>query len=72
MKIVMEKLLKITLDPEFKGHKDDWDRTGERNQRWEVANKGKQMSFKKFCLYKIYLLSLVNLTQVEREGHFFK
>ena len=27
------KAIKITLDTKFKGHKNDWERTGERNQR---------------------------------------
>ena len=41
------KAIKITLDTKFKGHKNDWERTGERNQRWETANKKKPRKFKK-------------------------
>lgn len=41
------KAIKITLDTKFKGHKNDWERTGERNQRWEIANKKKPRKFKK-------------------------
>ena len=35
------RAIKITLDTKFKGNKKDWERTGERNQRWEMANKKK-------------------------------
>ena len=41
------KAIKITLDTKFKGNKKDWERTGERNQRWEMANKKKPRKFKK-------------------------
>ena len=41
------KAIKITLDTKFKGHKNDWERTGERNQRWETANKKKPRKFKR-------------------------
>ena len=41
------KAIKITLNTKFKGHKNDWERTGERNQRWETANKKKPRKFKK-------------------------
>ena len=41
------RAIKITLDAKFKGNKKDWERTGERNQRWEMANKKKPRKFKK-------------------------
>ena len=41
------KAIKITLDTKFKGNKKDWERTGERNQRWEMANKKRPRKFKK-------------------------
>ena len=41
------KAIKITLDTKFKGHKNDWERTGQRNQRWETANRKKPRKFKK-------------------------
>ena len=51
------KAIKITLDTKFKGHKDDWERTGERNQRWEMANAKKPRKFKKpvYVKYKFKL-----------------
>ena len=51
------KAIKITLDTKFKGHKDDWKRTGQRNQRWEMANAKKPRKFKKpvYVKYKFKL-----------------
>jgi len=51
------KAIKITLDTKFKGHKNDWERTGERNQRWEMANKKRPRKFKKpvYIKYKFKL-----------------
>ena len=51
------KAIKITLDTKFKGHKDDWERTGERNQRWEMANAKKPRKFEKpvYVKYKFKL-----------------
>ena len=40
------RAIKITLDTKFKGNKKDWERTGERNQRWEMANKKNQENLK--------------------------
>ena len=65
------KAIKITLDPEFKGHKDDWDRTGERNQRWEVANKGKQMNLKNSVFIK-YVFKLSKFDPGRTGGSFFQ
>ena len=45
------KAIKITLDTKFKGHKDDWKRTGQRNQRWEMANAKKPRKFEKPVSY---------------------
>ena len=51
------KAIKITLDTKFKGHKDDWKRTGQRNQRWEMANAKKPRKFEKpvYVKYKFKL-----------------
>ena len=65
------KAVKITLDPEFKGHKDDWDRTGERNQRWEVANKGKQMGLKN-SVYIKYTFKVSDFNPGRTGGSYFQ
>ena len=52
------RAIKITLDTKFKGNKKDWERTGERNQRWEMANKKKPRKFKKPVYIKLSLIHI--------------
>ena len=36
------KAIKITLDTNLKDTKNDWERTGERNQRWKQQKKNQE------------------------------
>ena len=66
------KAIKITPDTKFKGHKNDWERTGERNQRWETANKKKPRKFKK-PVYVKYTFKLNDIpTHPAVGGSFFQ
>ena len=52
------RAIKITLDTKFKGNKKDWERTGERNQRWETANKKKPRKKRSALLFFMYAIGI--------------
>ena len=66
------KALSITMDKQFEGHRDDWLRIGEQNQRWELANKDNPIYLSKKPIYIKYNFKITEHDTKDTGGTFFQ
>ena len=60
-----EKAVEIKITKKMKGHKDDWNNTGGRSQRWELDTKNKDYIKHGIPLYAKYTFKLDDKSKAE-------